>query len=268
MTELDHYLDIFEREALPIIQETGKYIFRELQGFDHSKVETKEKNSLVSYVDKMAEKRLVAGLDNLYPDAGYITEEEVTETKLRELTWIIDPLDGTTNFLQGIPIFCVSVALRHHDEIIAGAVYDPARDEMFWALSGHGAYVNESRIEASAKKILSEAIIGTGFPYHDMSQLEGHLDMLADMLRRGRGMRRLGSAALDMAYVAAGRLDVFYEHTLNIWDIAAGIVLVQEAGGVVTDYEGGQQAGTTGMVVASNKALHPVILDAIRTHIL
>jgi len=265
--EIKKYTDAFGGNAIPIIREAGAYIAREYAGFDQRYIEVKERNSLVSYVDKTAERMLVQGLGKLFPDAGWITEEDVTSDDVRELTWVIDPLDGTTNFLQGIPMFCVSVGLQYRGKEIAGAIYDPLRDEMFCAYRGQGATLNDTPIQVSGKSDLSEAIMGTGFPYHDMSCLAEHVALLQDLLLHGRGMRRLGSAALDLAYVACGRLDTFYEHTLNLYDVSAGMLIAREGGAIVSNYAGTEDWQWKGDIVASTPSIHADMVSRIRQHI-
>lgn len=267
MTEIEHYLEIFRRDALPVIRRAGEYILGEAKDFDRDHIEEKDKNSLVSYVDKTAEQMLVQSFRAIFPDSGFITEEDVTTSEEKEMTWIIDPLDGTTNFLQGIPCYSVSVALQYRSELIAGAIYDPVHDEMFLGLLDQGAYLNGKRIQPFNSRPHAKCLIGTGFPYSDMSLLEPHMAILRDVLTECRGMRRLGSAALDMAYVAASRIDGFYEHTLNIYDVAAGIVIVREQGGLVTDYNGKHHLGRYGDIVAGSPHIHGLLIDIIGRHL-
>ena len=182
--------------------------------------------------------------------------------------WIVDPLDGTTNFLHGIPHFAISIALERDDEIVAGVVYEPIRDEMYWAEKGAGAYVNDRRLRVSARRQLAEAVIGTGIPYGDRADDRAYMATLAGVMAATSGVRRMGAAALDLAYVAAGRYDGFWEFGLLPWDIAAGILLVREAGGYVSDLTGGHGMMASGDVLAANDHLHlplaAVIKEAVR----
>ncbi|MDX1477960.1 MAG: inositol monophosphatase family protein [Saprospiraceae bacterium] len=223
-------------------------------------VESKERNSLVSYVDKKAEEILVNALTPLVPSPGFITEEDTVTNNHSEFTWIIDPLDGTTNFLQQIPIFSVSVALIHHHEAVLGCVVDIMQDETYTAWRGGGAWCNGKPIHVSQTSELSEAIIATGFPYHKPGALVSLVDVFQGFLARARGIRRLGSAALDLTYVACGKMDGFYETTLNAWDVAAGTILVREAGGIVSDFEGKGEFVSKQAIVASNALLHDTML--------
>ena len=221
-----------------------------------SDIEAKERNSLVSYVDKNAERMLVEDLERLLPDPGFITEEDTVANKRNKYTWIIDPLDGTTNFLQQIPIFSVSVGLAYHGEIVSGAVVDVMQEETYYAWKGGGAWRDGREIRVSGTANLSEAIIATGFPYFEPDKLMRLAELFKDVLTASRGIRRLGSAALDLTYVASGKMDAFYETTLNPWDIAGGTILVREAGGMVTDFQGQDGFVDKRQLIASNAILH------------
>ncbi len=204
-----------------------------------SHIEEKSLNSLVSYVDRKAEERLVLGLSELLPEAGFLTEEGTVSTIDSEYQWVIDPLDGTTNFLHHLPLYSVSVALRRGHEALVGVIYAPAMDEMFYAWKGGGCWLNGSRVQVSPKSTLASSLLVTGFPYYDYGRMEAYLAVFQSLMKMTRGLRRLGSAAIDLAWVAAGRFDAFYEYGLNPWDVAAGILLVEEAGGLVSDFSGG-----------------------------
>lgn len=224
--------------CLDIVREAGVQIFSSLGSVSSHEVEEKEWNSLVSYVDKNAEKYLVSQLSFVLPEAGFITEENTVDQSEREWIWVIDPLDGTTNFLEQIPIFSVSVALMHRGLPAIGIVYEVCRDEMFYAFKGGGAWLNGKSISVSKKENLHEVITATGFPYTREFDYDTALLVFKSFLTETRDIRRLGSAAVDLSYVAAGRFGVYYEVTLNIWDVAAGILIVTEAGGTVTDLSG------------------------------
>ena len=257
-------------QALQIVKEVGKYIKEELGKVSDRDIEEKELNSLVSYVDKTAEEKLVPVLSSLIPGCGFITEEETTtELGDGEYTWIIDPLDGTTNFLQQIPYFAVSVALRKHDEIVFGVVYNIMQDECFHALKGKGAFMNDKPIRVSKTTSMNKAILATGFPYSKELDTEPLITCIRYWTKNARGIRRLGAAALDLCFVACGRLDFYYEYTINIWDIAAGVLIVKEAGGSISDFMGGTDYFDKKMVIASNgnfhNAIQSVVSDAYAT---
>ncbi|WP_310396099.1 inositol monophosphatase family protein [Hymenobacter sp.] len=245
---------------------TAEFIRQEAATFDRSKVEHKGVHDLVSYVDQETERRLVAGLRQLLPAAGFITEEGTTgpDTHTEKFTWIIDPLDGTTNFVHGLPVYSISVALLHHQELVVGVVHEVNRDESFRAVQGGGAFCNEQPIRVSDIPDLNSALIATGFPYKDFGKMSAYLQVLGAFMSRSHGVRRLGSAAVDLAYVAAGRCESFFEFNLNAYDVAAGILLVREAGGHVTAFleDGDPLFGRE--VVASNGHVHGEMQQTIR----
>lgn len=223
-----------------IAYETGAFIRQERARFTYDSVEFKGESDLVSYVDKESEKRIITRLEKILPGAGFITEEETTAQGQKEFTWIIDPLDGTTNFVHGIPNYCVSIGLMHEGKIIAGVVYEVANDECFHAWKNGGAYLNNTPIKVSHVPSFSDCVLATGFPYYEFERLEEYLQILHQLMESTQGLRRMGSAAADMAYVACGRYGGYFEYNLNSYDIAAGVILVQEAGGMVTDFRGGE----------------------------
>lgn len=245
------------------VSEAGAFIRLHSGNVHESKIETKEQNSLVSFVDKGAEQMLVEQLSALLPEAGFITEEDTIENKRRDLTWIIDPLDGTTNFLKNIPMFSVSVALYAGNTPLIGTVYDVVHDEMFSAYKGGGAFVNGHQISVSPIPALADAIIATGFPYNTLNKMPELIEWVSRFLQHARGIRRLGSAALDLAYVASGRFDGFYESALNSWDVAAGALLVLEAGGQVSDFQGRSDFLSQGMILATNGSIHAEMQDLL-----
>jgi myo-inositol-1(or 4)-monophosphatase len=263
-------LDATQLQSLAeaVIQKTilvGTFIQGEVDKVTSSDIITKDFNSLVSYVDTTAEQMLVAELSLLLPQAGYVTEENTTTQDTNEAyTWIIDPLDGTTNFLKGIPHYSTSIALMFNGKIILGVVNDITQNTIYHAIAGHGAFANNRPIQVSKVENLAEAIIVTGFPYERTKDFEGNLAALTHFLRQSRGIRRLGSAALDLAYVASGKLEIYYESQLNIWDIAAGVLLVEEAGGLVSDIKGQANHLQEASVIVSNKYLHAHAVDILR----
>jgi myo-inositol-1(or 4)-monophosphatase len=250
--------------SLPVVEEAAAFIRSQAGKVSEQEVETKEHNSLVSYVDKTAEEILVNGLRSILPEAGFITEEATTEQEKSNFTWIIDPLDGTTNFLQNIPFYCVSVGLTHNGELVVGIVSDVIHRETYYAWKGGGAWCNGVPIAVSDRASLTDAVVATGFPYAAQNVSSQLVDVFEYFLKNARGMRRLGSAALDLAYVACGRFDVYYETSLNAWDIAGGILLVKEAGGKVCDFNGGQSMLDAGQVISTNEKMFPEASALIR----
>jgi myo-inositol-1(or 4)-monophosphatase len=254
----------------PILEDTkslvisvGGYIREESKIFDRTRTETKGKHDYVSYVDKTAERRLVDGLLKILPEAGIIAEENTLSIKGERYNWIIDPLDGTTNFIHGLPIFAISVALTDRDVPILGIIYEINLNECFYATIGGGAWLNEKPIRVSAMAKLEESFVCTGFPYNNYDRLDAFLDLMRDLLQSTRGIRRLGSAATDLAYVACGRFDAFYEYGLSPWDVAAGIIIIKEAGGSVTDFRGDDDCLFGKEIVATNGKIQGDILFRI-----
>jgi myo-inositol-1(or 4)-monophosphatase len=236
--------------SIPIVRAVGSFIRQELGKVSNEQIEIKERNSLVSYVDKEAEKQLVVGLKTVL-----ITEEGTVEQGGASALWIIDPLDGTSNFLHNIPHFAVSVGLQIDGILRVGVVLDVMREECFYAWEGGGAFLNNAPISISSTFGVDKSIIGTGFPY-DPVHVRPLMDTLEYFVTHGRGIRRMGAAALDLAYVACGRLDAYYESTLHSWDIAGGALIVKEAGGVVSDFDGGETYLDSGRIIVANAALH------------
>ena len=237
---------------------TALFIRQEASTFDRTKIEHKGVHDLVSYVDQEAERRLVTGLRALLPAAGFITEEGTAgpDAHTEEFTWIIDPLDGTTNFVHGLPVYSISVALLHHRELVVGVVHEANRDESFRAVRGGGAFCNNLPVHVTDIPDLNNALIATGFPYKDFEHLSAYLQVLGAFMNGSHGVRRLGSAAVDLAYVAAGRFEGFFEFNLNSYDVAAGILLVREAGGHVTQFLTAGDPLFGREILASNGHLH------------
>lgn len=250
-----------------LCKEVSDFIKAELHKVSASDIEEKDMNSLVSYVDKKAEEMIVASLKKLTPEAGFITEEDTVSQEEKELMWIIDPLDGTTNFLYKIPHFSISIALAKNNELIFGVVYEVMLDNIYTAIRNEGAFENGKPIKVRTSTNLLDAVVVTGFPYKRDKSIEATLNILKFCVLNCRGIRRLGSAALDLAYVASGKIDIYYENTLNIWDMAAGVLLVQEAGGKVSDYDGQSDHLKKGSIIASNKDLYPQMLTAIKDNL-
>lgn len=217
----------------------GKYISEQCNLIQTNQIETKGEHNYVTYVDKTAESLIVDALRKLLPNAGFITEEGTAATTGAVYNWIIDPLDGTTNFIHRVPLFCVSIALKEQEEIVAGVIYEINHDECFYAWKNGPAMLNGQPIQVSGNHDWNSALIATGFPYYDYGRMDAYLDVFKEMIKETSGLRRLGSAAADMAYVAAGRFEGFYEYGLHAWDVAAGIIIVKQAGGIVQDFNGG-----------------------------
>ena len=241
--------------ACDVARSTGKFMAEERVGFDSSKIEFKGVHDLVSYVDKESEKRIIAALQIVLPESGFIAEEGTCSKRGERFNWVIDPLDGTTNYIQGVPIYAVSIGLLDGDELVLGVVYEVGRQECFYAWKDGGAYLNNQPIHVSTRSDMNNALLATGFPYSDFSRMDEYLELLKWTMTNARGVRRLGSAATDLAYVACGRFDAFWEYDLKPWDVAAGAVIVKEAGGVVTDYKGGNEYLFGKEIVASNGLL-------------
>lgn len=250
-------------QALIVAREASDFIHSQAGKVTEGDIITKSRNSLVSYVDQTAEEILVRGLGKILPEAGFITEEETVERRFSEFTWIIDPLDGTTNFLQQIPVYSVSIGLQYKDQLVLGIVSDVEQHEMFYAWKGGGAWCNGHPIRVSTRTDVQEAVVATGFPYASRDVLPQLTAAFEYFLKNAKGIRRLGSAAIDLAYVACGRFDVYYETTLNPWDIAGGIILVEEAGGKVSDFNGADRMMDNGQVIAAPSQLH----NTVYTHI-
>lgn len=254
-----------EPHILNLVKEVGSFIKSQLYKVDLDDIFEKDVHSLVSYVDIEAEKKLVKGLKTILPRSNFITEENTVRSgNKNKYTWIIDPLDGTTNYLKRIPIFSISVALLENERIVFGVIYHIMMEEMFHATAGNGSFLNGKMIHVSKIPILEEAVIATGFPYKvkKMNELTGILQHILD---KSRGVRRLGSAAIDLAYTACGRYDAYYEASINPWDVAAGILLVEEAGGIVTTMSGRKNPLFAKNILASNINIQPEILKLIRS---
>jgi myo-inositol-1(or 4)-monophosphatase len=255
--------------ALRAARRAGQIIARAIDRVDMITVEEKQKNDLVSEIDRAAETAIVDILHKAYPGHSIIGEESGQAVKGDEdYTWIIDPLDGTTNFLHGIPHFAVSIGCVHRGRLEHAVVLDPLRDESFIASRGHGAQLNEKRIRVTRRDRLDSAVVGTGIPFSGTeAHLEAYIRQLTAVSRTARGVRRAGSAALDLAYVAAGRFDAFWEIGLKPWDMAAGALLVTEAGGLVSDFEGGSAFMETGNIVCGNPKCFKALLQTIAPHV-
>jgi myo-inositol-1(or 4)-monophosphatase len=238
-------------------------LIRDFGEVEQLQVSVKGPGDFVTSADLKAEQVLRTELQRGRPGFGFLMEESGESPGDGRNRWIVDPLDGTTNFLHGLPHFAISIGCEHDDEVIAGVIYDPLRDEMFWAEKGIGAYVNDRRLRVSARRRLAEAVIGSGIPFLDHGDHGTYLATLAPMMAATAGVRRWGAASLDLAYVAAGRIDGFWEFGLKPWDIAAGLLMVREAGGYASDFAGRPVDPSTGDVLAANDQLHPQLLSLV-----
>lgn len=260
-------IEIFKQTELVVLQ-TADFIRKQLGNVEREEVETKSLNSLVSYVDKKAEEMLVEGCMRILPEAGFITEEETIKHSVeKDWVWIIDPLDGTTNFLHSLPFFSISVALQHHGKTVMGIVCEVNRQETFYAIKNEGAYLNGRKIYSSTTNNLSDALLATGFPYYDFERKEAYLKLLGELMPKCRGIRRLGSAALDLAYTACGRFDAFFEYSLAPWDVAAGAFIVEEAGAVVRDFSGSDDFIYGKEIFASARGIDKELLQVVKKYL-
>jgi len=250
MNEKDIFSDVKE-----LVLETGLFIRDEIQKIKAKDIELKGINDFVTYVDKYSERKIVEGLIGILSESGFITEEQTINKKGERYNWIIDPLDGTTNYVHGAPPYSISIALTDNEEIVLGVVYEITLNELFYTWRGEYAYLNDKRIEVSRTGTVRESLIATGFPYNDYNLLKKYLNLLEYFLRNSHGIRRLGSAATDLSYVACGRYDTFYEYSLNAWDVAAGAFIVQQAGGKVCDFNGGNNWLYGNEIIASNNLM-------------
>ena len=248
----------------------GDLVVRHINQLDAIKVDSKGRHDYVSEVDRMAEDDIIQTVRRSYPDHAFLAEESGASGAGNdaEYVWIIDPLDGTTNFLHGFPVFCISIAVMHRGRIEHGVIYDPLRQELFTASRGTGATVDGRRMRVSETRTLEKSLLGTGYPYKPGSEwIDAYMGMLKAAMQETSGVRRPGAAALDLAYVAAGRLDGFWEIGLNIWDIAAGTLMIQECGGIVTDLDGRDGWQQSGNLVAGNPKVHEALLQLIEPHL-
>jgi len=251
-------------EVISIAAEVAQYIAGEAKKFDPSCVEIKGKNNFVSFVDKTSESLLVKHLSSLIPGAGFLAEEGTGISNREIYQWIIDPLDGTTNFIHGAPPYAISIGLKYEQRIVVGVVYVVTSEECFYTWEHAPSFLNGSPIHVSEVKRVQDSLIATGFPYTDYTLLSQSLRFLEYLFTASHGVRRLGSAAADLAYVACGRYDVFYEYGLHPWDVAAGSLIVQHAGGTVTDFYDGNHYLFGKTIVASNGKVHEDFLRLIQ----
>jgi myo-inositol-1(or 4)-monophosphatase len=250
--------------AVRAARKAGSIINRASLDGSPLEVRSKRVNDFVTKVDGAAEEAIINVVRNAYPDHGFLAEESGRTEGDTEYTWIIDPLDGTTNFIHGFPQYCVSIGVQHRGSLAHGVIYDPTRNELFTASKGRGAFLNDRRIRVSKCTRLEGALVGTGFPFKELGRADLYLAQLKTMMEKTAGVRRAGAAALDLAYVACGRLDAFWELGLSPWDMAAGALMIQEAGGLVADPAGEQDFLATGDVCAATPKMFTQFLQALK----
>lgn len=252
--------------AIQAAYNAGTIIQQESRNLERIKIDRKGHNDFVSEVDKKAEQAIIQTILKAFPTHNILGEEQGLIDNNSNTTWIIDPLDGTTNYIHSHPQYSVSIGIKQDDKITHGVIFDPNRNDVYTAELGKGAQLNNSRIRVSKQNNLADSLLATGFPTYDMSMLDRYMKIFREMLESTSGQRRAGSAALDLAYVAAGMVDGYWEFNLKPWDIAAGYLMVKEAGGLVCDFEGGQEMLESGNIIAANPKLISAILKVIQSH--
>lgn len=255
-------------EVIELAKGVGDFIKSQSGSVSKEEIEIKGIHDFVTYVDKGAEVKLVEGLKSILPQAGFIAEEGTETEKGERFTWVVDPLDGTTNFLHNIPCYAISIALMDDEEIIIGIVYEVNMKECFYAWKGDKAYLNENQIKVSDKADLKDSLLITGFPNRDFARVDAYLKLFKHLMEETHGLRRFGSAAVDLAWVACGRGEAFYEYGLSPWDVAAGAFIVQQAGGRVCDFSGGDNYLFGTDIVATNGGIHEELVTAIGKYML
>ncbi|WP_017258066.1 inositol monophosphatase family protein [Pedobacter arcticus] len=253
-------------EVIIVAKKAGTFILNEAKNFSASKIEYKGLNDMVSYVDKTAEQMIVDQLSQLLPESGFIAEEGTSNKTGETYNWIIDPLDGTTNFIHGIPAFAVSIALKKDNELVVGVVYEINQDECFYAWKDSKAYLNGNEIHVSDNEALSTSLVATGFPYYDFKRQANYMNLFSDVMQKCHGLRRIGAASVDMVYTACGRFDAYFEYNLKAWDVAAGILIVKQAGGECFDFVGGDDMLGSGDIVATNGKVSAELNQIIHHH--
>lgn len=257
----------FLNVAVKAARRAGQIINRAALEIDNLQVARKGQSDYVTQVDRAAEDAIKEVLLEAYPSHGILAEETGKTPGKSEFEWIIDPLDGTTNFIHGFPQYAISIALAQEAQVAHGVIYDPVRNELFTASKGRGAFLNDRRVRVSRRDRLTDALIGTGFPYRAFDHVDAYMGAFRELTEKTAGMRRPGAASLDLAYVAAGRLDGFWEFGLSPWDIAAGTLMIQEAGGFVTDLKGDSDYLSCGDLVAGTPKVHASLLQIVQKHL-
>ncbi len=252
------------QKAIEVVRQVGKFIKEQRAQFDESKIENKGLHDYVSYVDKGSEKMLVEGLGKILPGSGFLVEENTAGHTTEDYIWIIDPLDGTTNFLHNVYPFAISVALQYKCQTVLGIVYELGRDELFYSYGEGKSFCNQKQIFASKTPNIEQSLIVTGFPISKYARLDGHIETVREIVLHSQGIRRTGSAASDLAYVACGRFDGYFEYGLNPWDVAAGAFIAQQAGANVSDYTGGNNYIFGGEILAATPGVFTYMLNLLK----
>jgi len=250
--------------AVRAARRAGSIINRAALDGSGYEVRSKRLNDFVTRVDHAAEEAIIETVRKAYPDHAVLAEESGASAGRAEYQWIIDPLDGTTNFIHGFPQYCVSIAIRHREAMAHGVIYDPLKNELFTASKGRGAFLNDRRIRVSKCLRLADALVGTGFPFKEIDRINVYVQQMRSLMAKSAGLRRAGAAALDLAYVACGRLDAFWELGLSPWDMAAGALMIQEAGGLVGDLSGEPGYLESGEIAAATPKIFTALLEALR----
>jgi len=256
-------IELVGQQAVELIKGVGEFVVRQRAAFDSDKIENKGFHDYVSYVDKGAERQLVDGLGKILPNSGFIVEENTAGHTTEDYIWIIDPLDGTTNFLHNVYPFAISVALQYKGETVFGAVYELGRNELFCSFGGNESQCNGKPISVSGAADIERSLIVTGFPISKYGRLDGHVAAVKEIVLHSQGIRRTGSAASDLVYVACGRFDGYFEYGLNPWDVAAGAFIAQNAGAIVSDYRGGTDFLFGGEILAATPDVYPELLNIL-----
>ncbi len=249
--------------AIIAAKKAGEILLESIGTIEVNEVESKKTFDYVTRIDRKSEQATIDILQKYFPEYSIYAEESGTQTKSQSVRWIIDPLDGTTNYIHGYPHSAISIALEENGEIVVGVIYDPFRDELFWAEQNKGAFLNDNRILVSQETKMSRCLVATGFPFKDKAILEKYWITFSEIFYKVSDIRRTGAAALDLAYVACGRLDGFWEIILSAWDMAAGEILIREAGGKITDIGGGSKHLRKGNAIASNGKIHDALLSIV-----
>ena len=257
-------LEVLNQEVNAIVREVGSYIASQKDHLSSTDIDSKGIHDLVTFVDKRSERMLIDQLSRLLPDSGFLVEEQTVENTGKEYTWIIDPLDGTTNFIHGLPAYSISIALMKGPGLIMGTVLDVEADECFHAWQDGPAFLNDHIIAVSKTDTLGDSLLATGFPYSDFEQLDNYLELLKYLMKNTRGIRRFGSAAIDLAWVACGRFDGFWEYSLKPWDVAAGSFILKQAGGIVHDFKGGNNYLYGKEIVGGNPEIQQELLNLVK----
>ncbi|MFW0073091.1 MAG: inositol monophosphatase family protein [Coxiella-like endosymbiont] len=249
--------------AIQAARNAARIIVRFVDRLDTIDVKEKYQNDFVTQVDKLSEQEIMQTIRKAYPEHTILAEESGLHNSQNDFTWIIDPLDGTTNFIHGFPQIAISIALKYRDKLSVAVVYDPLRQELFTAVQGSGAQLNNRKIRVSSCTKISETVIGTGFPFKEKALFQTYLKLFETIFLQTAGVRRAGAAALDLAYVAAGRLNGFWEMGLKPWDMAAGVLLITEAGGLVGDFQGKNNYIENGNLIAGNPKIYKTLQELI-----